>query len=173
MPQKKTLKELLAEKHKISEDQMAAKDKIDREAGKQMKEIDGQIKARIDEELHEFWERSLRPKLTELHELVREGIELFSDYTEEFESHVRGKKAEVADDQLLAEIYGATLKSKNADGSKKNLTKQAKINHVIQYDQAKKFRKGAEYLRENDLNSNNIATWRRAFLAALEMTDKP
>ena len=126
MPKKKTLKELLAEKHKISEDQMAAKDKIDREAGEQMKEIDGQIKARIDEELHEFWERSLRPKLTELHELVREGIELFSDYTEEFESHVRGKKAEVADDQLLAEIYGATLKSKNADGSKKILRNKQK-----------------------------------------------
>lgn len=173
MPQKKTLKELLAEKHKISEDQMAAKDKIDREADKRMKEIDGQIKDKIDEELHDFWERSLRPKLTELHELVKEGIELFSDYTEEFESHVRGKKTEVADDQLLAEIYGATLKSKDDEGGKKRLTKQEKINHVVQYDKAKKSRMGAEYLRENDLNSNNIATWRRAFLAALETTDKP
>lgn len=173
MPKQKTLKELLAEKQKISAEQMIEKDKIDKAANEKMKALDSLIKDRIDDELHEFWEQSLKPKLNELRDLVKEGVELFSDYTEEFENHLRGKKSEVADDNLLAEIYGASLKSKNTKVSKRNLSKQAKIDHVKAYDKAKKSREGARYLRENDLNSNNIATWRKAFLSALEMTDKP
>ena len=77
MPKKMTLKELLAEKQKISEEQMAEKDKIDRAANQKMKALDSQIKDRIDDELHEFWEQSLRPKLNELRELVKEGAKLF------------------------------------------------------------------------------------------------
>ena len=173
MPKKMTLKELLAEKQKISEEQMAEKDKIDRAANEKMKALDSQIKDRIDDELHEFWEQSLRPKLNELRELVKEGAKLFSDYTEEFENHVRGKKSEVADDNLLAEIYGASIKRKNAKDSKRNLSKQAKIQHLKAYDKAKNSREGAKYLRENDLNSNNISSWRKAFSSDLGMTDKP
>ena len=173
MQKTKTLKELLAEKQKISKEQMAAKDKIDKAANKKMSAVDSQIKDRGEDELHDFWEQSLKPKLTELQELVKEGIELFSDYTEEFEKHVRGKKFEVEDDRLLAEIYGSSLGAKDTQGSKRSWSKEAKIRHVKAYDQAKKNREGAKYLKENDLNSNNIATWRKAFLAALEMTDKP
>lgn len=173
MAKKMTLKELLAEKQRISAEQMAAKDKIDRAADEKMKVVDSQIKDRIDEELHVFWEQKLKPKLHELNELVKEGIELFSDHTDEFERHVMGKKSEVDDDRLLAEIYGATQKMKNARDSKRRLSKREKIEHVKAYDKAKKKREGAMYLRENDLNSNNISTWRKAYLAALEMTDKP
>lgn len=173
MPKNMTLKELLAEKQKISAEQMAAKDKIDRAANEKMKAIDSQIKDRIDEELHVFWEHSLKPKLNELNELVKEGIELFSDYAEEFENHVKGKKSEVADDKLLAEIYGASLKTKSASGGKRNYSKETKIEHVKAYDKAKKSKKGTKYLNENGLNPNNISTWRKAFLSALEMSDKP
>ena len=173
MQKKTTLKELLVEKQKISEEQMLEKDRIDGAANEKMKALDSQIKDRIDDELHEFWEQSLKPKLNELRDLMTEGVELFSGYTEQFENHVRGKKSEVADDNLLAEIYGASLKGKNTLDSKRNLSKQAKIEHVKAYDKAKKSREGAKYLRENDLNSNNIATWRKAFLSALGMTDKP
>lgn len=173
MPKKMTLKELLAEKQRVSKEQMLEKDKIDRAANEKMKALDNQIKDRIDDELHAYWEESLKPKLNELRELVKEGVELFSGYTEEFENHIRRKKSEVADDNLLAEIYGASLKGTKTAGSKRNLSKQAKIEHVKAYDDAKKNRKGAKYLRENDLNSSNIVTWRRAFLSALEMTDKP
>lgn len=173
MQKKKTLKELLAEKQKISKEQMAAKDKIDKEASKKMSAVDSQIKDTVEEELHEYWEQSLKPKLNELQELVKEGIELFSGYKEEFETHVRGKRFEVQDDKLLAEIYGSSLGAKGTKGGKKSWSKETKIRHVKAYDQAKTNREGAKYLRENDLNSNNIATWRRAFTAALEMTDKP
>lgn len=64
-----------------------------------------------------------------------------------------------------------------ARNKKKQMSDKEKIAHVKAYDEAKKKRQGAKYLKGNDLNSNNITSWRAAFLAALEATeaasDKP
>ena len=116
---KKSLKELLEEKHSISKEQMAEKAKVDKAANDRMKAVDQQIEEALEEELHAFWEDHIKPSVNQLLGKVKEGLELFSDYQEEFEQHVRRKKSEVSDDKLLAEIYGATLANENDKSSQK------------------------------------------------------
>lgn len=116
---KKPLKELLEEKRSISREQMAQKAKVDKAANDRMKAVDQQIEEALEEELHAFWEGHIKPSVNQLLEKVKDGLELFSDYQEQFEQHVRSKKSEVSDDKLLAEIYGATLADKNHKSSQK------------------------------------------------------
>ena len=70
-----------------------------------------------------------------------------------------------------------TTSTKRKKTSKRSWSKETKIAHVKKYDEAKKKRQGAKYLKGNDLNSNNIVEWRKAFLSALEasesVSDKP
>ena len=83
-----------------------------------MKAVDQQIEEALEEELHAFWEGHIKPSVNQLLEKVKDGLELFSDYQEQFEQHVRSKKSEVSDDKLLAEIYGATWADKNHNQKK-------------------------------------------------------
>ena len=70
-----------------------------------------------------------------------------------------------------------TMEQMAAKKKKQQLSDKEKIAHVKKYDKAVKNREGAKYLKGNDLNSNNIVTWRKAFLTALKATeatsDKP
>ena len=104
-----TLKELLEEKHNISKKQMFEKARVDKAANERMKLIDRQIEEALEEELHAYWENHIKPSINQLLGKMKAGLDLFSDYQEQFENHVRSKKSEVVDDKLLAEIYGATL----------------------------------------------------------------
>ena len=105
----KTLKELLEEKHNISKEQMFEKARVDKAANERMKLIDRQIEEALEEELHAYWENHIKPSVNQLLGKMKAGLDLFSDYQEQFENHVRSKKSEVVDDKLLAEIYGSTL----------------------------------------------------------------
>lgn len=155
----KPLKQLLSEKQKISREQMIEKSRIDNAAGKKMKEIDAEIEEAVKEEIQNFWEEEFKPKLHELVEMAKRGLDLFSDFEEQFENHVRGKKAEVSDDQLLAEIYGAEL-AKNATKRTYSLTEKA--DHIRNYDMAKNDpdSSGAQYCEENGIAEEQISEWK-------------
>ena len=61
--------------------------------------------------------------------------------------------------------------TKRKTGTKRSWSKETKIAHVKKYDEAKKKRQGARYLKGNGLNSNNIKIWRETFLNAPEATE--
>ena len=116
----KTLKELLEEKHNISKEQMFEKARFDKNANERMKLIDKQIEEALEEELHAYWEKHIKPSVNQLLGKMKAGLDLFSDYQEQFENHVRSKKSEVVDDKLLAEIYGSTLAEQKGKSTTEN-----------------------------------------------------
>ena len=146
-----------------------------------LKKYDAEIQAKMKEEFHSVWEDTIKPVLHKLKETIDEVTDRFGDYQDEFQGYLRKQDPDVAP-QILAKIYGdahiqKTENKKRPEGSKRNWPEETKINHVKAYDKAVKKREGASYLKENDLNSSNIQSWRKAFLAALEATealsDKP
>jgi hypothetical protein len=146
-----------------------------------LKKYDAEIQAKMNEEFHSVWEDTIKPVLHKLKETMDEVTDRFQDYQEEFQGYLRNKEPDVTPN-LLAEIYGDALiqkaeNKKRPEVSKRSWTEETKISHVKAYDKAVKKREGASYLKDNDLNSNNIQSWRKAFLAALEATealsDKP
>lgn len=172
MAKKKTLAELKAEKK-------AADERYYEE-----------LKSTMNQEFHSVWDGTIKPALHNLKKVMDEVTDRFEDFEDEFKGYLREKKPHVEDVEVnwLDLIYGDTIATKDtlsdskkekkpSRSEKRSLPEETKIKHVKEYDKAKKKRKGAQYLRDNDLNSNNIQTWRAAFLAALEATeaasDKP
>ena len=158
MAKKKTLAELKAEKKEADEKYYA------------------ELKETMNHEFHSVWEEMIKPALHSLKKTMDEVTDRFEEFEDDFKGYLREKKPDV-EVKLLSEIYGDTLplqkeEAKQSKGSKRSWSDETKIKHVKEYDKAKKKRAGAKYLRENDLNSNNIQTWRAAFLAALDATEK-
>ena len=158
MAKKKTLAELKAEKKEADEKYYA------------------ELKETMNEEFHSVWEEMIKPALHSLKKTMDEVTDRFEDFEDDFKGYLREKKPDV-DVKLLSEIYGDTpplqkAEAKKSSSSKRSWPEETKIKHVKEYDKAKKRREGAKYLRDNDLNSNNIQTWRAAFLAALDATEK-
>jgi len=158
MAKKKTLAELKAEKKEADEKYYA------------------ELKETMSNEFHSVWEETIKPALNSLKNTMDEVTDRFEDFEDDFKGYLREKKPDV-DVNLLSEIYGDSLApqkaaAKQSKGSKRSWSDETKIKHVKEYDKAKKKRQGGQYLRENDLNSNNIQTWRAAFLAALDATEK-
>jgi hypothetical protein len=161
MAKKKTLAELKAEKEEADAKYYA------------------ELKATLEEEFHSVWSGTIKPALQSLKRTMDEVTDRFQDFEDEFKGYLRAKEPDV-DVNLLAEIYGDTLGTKESSKQKKpsrsdkrNWSEQTKIGHVKAYDKAKKKRQGGQYLRDNDLNASNISAWRAAFLAAMEVSDKP
>ena len=158
MAKKKTLAELKAEKKEADEKYYA------------------ELKETMSHEFHSVWEETIKPALHSLKKTMDEVTDRFEEFEDDFKGYLREKKPDV-DVKLLSEIYGDTLplqkeEAKQSQRSKRSWSDETKIKHVKEYDKAKKKRAGAKYLRDNDLNSNNIQTWRAAFLAALDATEK-
>ena len=164
MAKKKTLAELKAEKKEADEKYYA------------------ELKETMSHEFHSVWEEMIKPALHSLKKTMDEVTDRFEDFEDEFKGYLKEKTPDV-DVKLLSEIYGDTLapqtskENKSSRSDKRNWSEETKIKHVKAYDEAKKKREGAKYLKGNDLNSNNIKTWREAFLNALEasesVSDKP
>ena len=161
MAKKKTLAELKAEKEEADAKYYA------------------ELKATLEEEFHSVWSDTIKPALQSLKRTMDEVTDRYQDFEDEFRGYLRGKEPDV-EVNLLAEIYGdsrgttqPSKKKKPSRSDKRNWPKQTKIGHVKAYDEAKKKKKGSQYLRDNDLNSSNISAWRAAFLAAIEASDKP
>ena len=171
MAKKKTLAELKAEKKAADERYYA------------------ELKETMNQEFHSVWDGTIKPALHNLKKVMDEVTDRFEDFEDDFKGYLREKKPHVEDVEVnwLDVIYGdeiatkdtplGSTKEKKSSSSKRSWSDETKIKHVKEYDKAKKKRQGAKYLRDNDLNSNNIQTWRAAFLAALEATeaasDKP
>lgn len=149
-----------------------------------------ELKVTMNQEFHSVWEETIKPTLHNLKKVMDDVTDRFEDFEDEFKGYLRDKKPQVEDIEVnwLDLIYGDTFETKGkplasanekkrSRSEKKNWSDQTKIYHVKEYDKAKKKRKGTQYLKDNGLNSNNIQTWRAAFLAALEATeaasDKP
>ena len=166
MAKKKTLAELKAEKKEADEKYYA------------------ELKETMNEEFHSVWEEMIKPALNSLKNTMDEVTDRFEDFEDDFKGYLREKKPHVEDIEVnwLDLIYGdeiatndtplGSTKEKKSSNSKRSWSEETKIKHVKEYDKAKKKRAGAKYLRDNDLNSNNIQTWRAAFLAALDATEK-
>ena len=132
-----------------------------------LKQAEEKVKAEVRELIDEIEEKTknLKAKIQE------EWDEASDDLRKAISEHI-GRLPDLSSFEITSETP-----SKRKTTSKRSWSKETKIAHVKKYDEAKKKRQGAKYLKGNDLNSNNIAEWRKAFLSALKASesvlDKP
>lgn len=132
-----------------------------------LKQAEEKVKTEVRELIDELEGKAKRLKA----KLQEEWDEASDDLKKTISEHV-GRLPDLSSFEITGET---PLKRKTT--SKRSWSKDTKIAHVKKYDEAKKKRQGAKYLKGNDLNSNNIAEWRKAFLSALKasesVSDKP
>ena len=91
---------------------------------------------------------------------------------QQFKGYLRDKEPDV-DVKLLAEIYGDSL-TKNEDSNKRQkrrtFSDKEKKKHLKEYEKAED---KAAYREKHDLTYSHFVNWKKAFLAAESMTDKP
>ncbi|WP_433989432.1 hypothetical protein SuNHUV7_40460 (plasmid) [Pseudoseohaeicola sp. NH-UV-7] len=131
-----------------------------------------ELKAMMKDEFHSVWEDVISPALHSLKKTMDEVTDRFEDFEEEFKGYLRGKEPDV-DVKFLTEIFGDSLTVKedsNKRQKRRTFSDKEKKKHLKEYEKAED---KAAYREEHDLTYNHFANWKKAFLAAEGMMDKP
>lgn len=131
-----------------------------------------ELKATMKDEFRSVWEDIISPALHSLKQTMDEVTDRFEDFEDEFKGYLRNKEPDV-EVKLLAEIYGDTLAGESQTSKKqkrRSFSDDEKKKHLEEYEKAED---KAAYRKENDLTYNHFANWKKAFLAAESMSDKP